>query len=163
MSSTFFKIFLVFITCIQLVASIDHIVGGDIGWTIPKKDAEFYNLWASNNRFNLNDTLYFKYKKDSVMVVTKEEYKKCKPVHPLFFSNNGDTAYAVDKPGLLYFISGINGHCERGQKMIIKVLDPADHDHNQTSQLPRNASFKTTLLISPTVFVLSFLGLLFLV
>ena len=33
----------------------------------------------------------FKYKKDSVLVVTEEEYDKCQPSHPQFFSNNGDS------------------------------------------------------------------------
>ncbi|XP_065864584.1 early nodulin-like protein 5 [Euphorbia lathyris] len=154
--------FLLFFSCIQLVASVDHIVGGENGWTIPKKDSQFYNLWASNHRFNLNDTLYFKYKKDSVMVVSEDEYKKCKGVHPLFFSNNGDTAFVVDKPGLLYFISGINGHCERGQKMIIKVLEPEPKPESDNPANKKNVSFKT-LPISLTFIVLltfSFLGLL---
>ena len=66
----------------------------------------------------------FKYKKDSVMVVTEEEYDKCASTHPIFFSNNGDTEVRLDHPGLFYFISGVTGHCERGQKMAIKVIGP---------------------------------------
>ncbi|CAL2250132.1 unnamed protein product [Prunus armeniaca] len=45
------------------------------------------------------------------MVVTKDEYEKCHSAHPIFFSNNG--------------VTWGSGHCERGQKMIIKVLEPA--------------------------------------
>ncbi|XP_034208319.1 early nodulin-like protein 1 [Prunus dulcis] len=59
------------------------------------------------------------------MVVTKDEYEKCHSAHPIFFSNNGVTAFTLHRPGLFYFISGVSGHCERGQKMIIKVLEPA--------------------------------------
>ncbi|CAL2248978.1 unnamed protein product [Prunus armeniaca] len=63
--------------------------------------------------------------KDSVMVVTKDEYEKCRSAHPIFFSNNGVTAFTLHRTGLFYFISGVSGHCERGQKMIIKVLESA--------------------------------------
>jgi len=57
------------------------------------------------------------------MEVTEEEYEKCKSPRPLFFSNNGDTVFKFDRAGLFFFISGVSGHCDRGQKMIIKVLD----------------------------------------
>lgn len=66
----------------------------------------------------------FKYEKDSVMVVTEEEYKHCLSSKPLFFDNNGDTVVRLDRAGLFYFISGVSGHCEKGQRMIIKVLEP---------------------------------------
>lgn len=69
-------------------------------------------------------TTDFQYKKDSVLVVTEAEYQKCRSTQPIFFSNNGDTVVTLDRPGLFYFISGVSGHCERGQKMIIKVLEP---------------------------------------
>jgi hypothetical protein len=58
------------------------------------------------------------------MVVTEEEYDKCASTHPIFFSNNGDTEVRLDHPGLVYFISGVTGHCQRGQKMTIKVIGP---------------------------------------
>ncbi|MFQ6632954.1 hypothetical protein Gotur_011268 [Gossypium turneri] len=54
--------------------------------------------------------------------VAKQEYDKCQTSHPQFFSNNGDTDYKLDQPGLFYFISGATGHCQRGQKMVVKVL-----------------------------------------
>ncbi|ONH99875.1 hypothetical protein PRUPE_6G055000 [Prunus persica] len=37
--------------------------------------------------------------KDSVMVVTKDEYEKCHSAHPIFFSNNGLTVFTLDRPG----------------------------------------------------------------
>ncbi|KAJ4830396.1 hypothetical protein Tsubulata_033985 [Turnera subulata] len=109
--------------------STEFLVGGEDGWGVPKKDEQTYNEWASRNRFKVNDTVQFVYKKDSVLVVTEEEYKKCRSSHPFFFSNNGDTEFTLDRPGLFYFISGVSGHCERGEKMIIKVLEPELIDH----------------------------------
>ncbi|KAG2246659.1 hypothetical protein Bca52824_086287 [Brassica carinata] len=65
----------------------------------------------------------FKYKKDSVLVVSEDEYKECKATKPQLYSNNQDTVFKLDRPGLFYFISGVSGQCEKGQKMIIKVME----------------------------------------
>ncbi|CAA2992885.1 mavicyanin-like [Olea europaea subsp. europaea] len=111
-------------------------VGGDAGWAVPSsKNDQLYNDWASKNRFKINDTLRFEYSKDSVLGVTQEEYEKCRSTHPMFFSNNGNSVYTLDHPGLYYFMSGVAGHCERGLKMIVKVLEPQSPPQvaNQTS------------------------------
>lgn len=58
------------------------------------------------------------------MVVTEEEYEKCRPSQPDFFDNDGDTLYSLTQPGLYYFISGVATHCQKGLKMVVKVLEP---------------------------------------
>ncbi|PWZ45340.1 Early nodulin-like protein 2 [Zea mays] len=63
----------------------------------------------------------FKYSEDSVLVVTEADYDSCRASHPVFFSNNGDTEVTLDRPGPVYFISGETGHCERGQRMVVRV------------------------------------------
>ena len=68
----------------------------------------------------------FRYGKDSVMEVTEEDYKKCNSSHPNFFSNTGNTVLKLDHTGPFYFISGVFGHCEKGQRMIIKVKSPGE-------------------------------------
>ncbi|XP_047939019.1 mavicyanin-like [Salvia hispanica] len=116
---------MVVVVCMHKVECVELNVGGDDGWVTPSsKNQLLYNDWASKNRFNVNDTLKFVYKKDSVMVVTEEEYEKCRSSHPFFFANNGDTAFALERPGLYYFMSGVSTHCQRGLKMIVKVLEP---------------------------------------
>ncbi|KAJ4826271.1 hypothetical protein Tsubulata_018667 [Turnera subulata] len=100
-----------------LVSSFEYEVGGPKGWVVPPpNDTRIYNDWASENRFQ-----------DSVMEVTEEDYKKCNSSHPSFFSNTGNTVYDLDQPGPFYFISGVSGHCEKGQRMIIKVMSSGDH------------------------------------
>ncbi|XP_021905486.1 early nodulin-like protein 1 [Carica papaya] len=156
------------------VTSVDFQVGGDDGWVMPKSknDAESYNQWAAKNRFQVDDTVRFKYKKDSVMVVTEDEYAKCRSAHPVFFSNNGDTVFKLDRPGLFYFISGVTGHCERGQKMIIKVLEnttspPSDQNHNSTAHSSsgsggvRMTGFGSSMASTLTYVTMSFLGFIF--
>ncbi|KAF5468965.1 hypothetical protein F2P56_013072 [Juglans regia] len=177
------KLLLFMILCLSFnqfsfVAPAEFEVGGDHGWVVPKsKNDQLYNQWASENRFKVDDTVYFKYKKDSVLVVSEEEYEKCHSVHPLFFSNNGDSVFKLDRPGLFYFISGVSGHCERGQKMIIKVLETA-HPPNQsandntTTDIPTQNNAAAAALVfdqnmnpisSPIIlpFIVSFFGLLF--
>jgi len=98
------------------------------------------------------------------MEVTEEEYEKCVSTRPLFFSNNGNTVFKVDRPGLFFFISGVRGHCERGQKMIIKVLDieatPSPQYENGTAPKPHSKSGVAELtpmriMTASTVFVMA--------
>ncbi|KAL0402925.1 UNVERIFIED_CONTAM: Early nodulin-like protein 1 [Sesamum radiatum] len=123
-----------------------------------------YNDWASKKRFQVNDTLRFTYKKDSVMTVTEEEYERCRSSHPVYFSNNGDTVLKLDRPGLFYFISGVSGHCQMGLKMVVKVLE-----HGSPAQAAADppaasaAVFAAPASIAETVFMLLSwsLGLIF--
>ena len=111
----------------------------------------------------------FKYKKDSVLVVTAEEYDKCHSAHPVFFSNNGATVFKLDKPGLFYFISGVAGHCERGQKMIIKVLEPetapplSSKANTTTESSHKSGAVEMAAISSPisVLFMVSFFWVLF--
>uniref|UniRef100_A0A7N0T7H8 Phytocyanin domain-containing protein n=1 Tax=Kalanchoe fedtschenkoi TaxID=63787 RepID=A0A7N0T7H8_KALFE len=107
----------------QHASALEFEVGGMEGWIVPpENDTSYYNDWASENRFRLGDLINFKYKKDSVMEVREGDYKTCNSTHPLFFSNTGHTEYKLRSKRAYYFISGVAGHCERGQKVIIKVL-----------------------------------------
>ncbi|KAJ9174097.1 hypothetical protein P3X46_017162 [Hevea brasiliensis] len=148
------------------VISTEFLVGGHNGsWVVPnsKKDDQIYNHWASKNRFKVNDTLHFKYKKkDSVMVVSEEDYKKCRSAHPFFFSNNGETLFILDRPGLFYFMSGVSGHCQKGQKMIIKVKafkpesPPHNHDDDDDEPRKKNGAVQMAAITSAMILLLSF-------
>ncbi|KAF9626064.1 hypothetical protein IFM89_030732 [Coptis chinensis] len=158
-------------TSVLLVHSAGLEVGDKEGWAVPtSKNDQFYNQWASRNRFKVGDSISFKYKHDSVLVVTESEYEKCHSPKPIFFSNNGSTVFEFDHSGLFYFISGIAGHCDRSQKMIIKVLEekaPPPDDQNEiapsSNNLPHhNAAVPTSLASSLTIMlaVMAFLMIL---
>ncbi|KAF5734086.1 early nodulin-like protein 1 [Tripterygium wilfordii] len=163
MASLFKLGFLMLVLHFCAATATEFLVGGVNGtWGIPKsRNEQEYNQWASKNRFKVDDTVHFKYKKDSVLVVTEEEYEKCRSSHPLFFSNNDDTVFTLDRPGLFYFISGVDGHCERGQKMIIKVLQiesPPPQPGNDTGSLTTTSSVAALAAISvPTVTAIAIL------
>ncbi|CAI9113467.1 OLC1v1014075C1 [Oldenlandia corymbosa var. corymbosa] len=158
-SVSIFMIIITFFFCMQFctVLSVNFEVGAKDGWAIPpSKNQDLYNDWASKNRFQVNDTLHFTYNKDSVLVVTQEEYKKCHSDHPLFYSNDGSTEYTLDRSGFFYFISGVSGHCDKGLKMIIKVMEEKEslppQSANETSKkksssadFPVSASFSVSV------------------
>ncbi|ONI09244.1 hypothetical protein PRUPE_5G226300 [Prunus persica] len=177
----FLGIQVVLVTCIQF-----EVGDKTYGWEVPKTEYYqqlVYNEWASKKRFNVDDTLYFGYDAfaDSVLVVSKEDYEKCHSDRPIYYSNDGHTVVTLDRPGLFYFMSGVAEHCEKGQKMVVKVLEPAgvetppadaDQSENQNSSesLPqhKNNNNNTTgalAAISSTTIIFcimtSLLGLFF--
>jgi len=110
--------------------------------------------------------LDFKYRKDSVMVVSEEEYEQCKSTRPLYFGNNGNTVFKFERPGMFYFISGVSGHCTRGQKMAIKVLDiePTVQSANENAPIAQHskaAQITPITITSFTLFTLSILGMIY--
>ncbi|XP_059301191.1 early nodulin-like protein 1 isoform X2 [Lycium ferocissimum] len=98
-------------------------VGGKAGW-VPNP-SENYNHWAERMRFQVNDTLVFKYKKgsNSALVVNKDDYDKCNTNNPIKKMDDGNSIFKFDQSGLFYFISGNKDDCEKGsQKLIVLVL-----------------------------------------
>ncbi|KAF8407089.1 hypothetical protein HHK36_006214 [Tetracentron sinense] len=113
-------------------ASYEFKVGDTRGWREPDaNDTAMYNQWAAKNRFRVGDSLFFKYKEDSVLVVDKWGYYHCNTTNPISAFNNRKTVIKLDKPGLFYFISGAPDHCRNGQRIAINVLSL-----HPTPQLP---------------------------
>lgn len=65
----------------------------------------------------------FKYAaKDSVLLVDRDDYKMCSTVTPLTRFADGDTKFKFERTGFFYFVSGVPGHCEAGQRMMVSVV-----------------------------------------
>nr|GMD86414.1 early nodulin-like protein 1 [Ipomoea batatas] len=92
-------------------------VGGNDGWVLQPCDG--LNNWAGENRFQVNDTILFKYKKgeDSVLVVHKRDYYHCNKTSPIHNLTDGHSRLKLTRPGEFYFISGQADNCDKGQKM----------------------------------------------
>ncbi|WOH02562.1 hypothetical protein DCAR_0521951 [Daucus carota subsp. sativus] len=93
--------------------AFNYYVGGKDGWSLnPSKS---FNDWASQNRFQVHDSLVFKYKNvtDSVLQVNQDDYNTCNTNNPI-----------LDHSGLFFFISGISENCNKGQKIIVLVMAP---------------------------------------
>ncbi|EOA19121.1 hypothetical protein CARUB_v10007790mg [Capsella rubella] len=104
-------------------------VGESDGWVLtPSED---YSHWSHRNRFQVNDTLYFKYVKgkDSVLVVSEKEYNTCNTTHPLTSLSDGDSIFLLSRSGPFFFVSGDSGNCLKGQKLAVKVMSMVHHSH----------------------------------
>lgn len=84
------------------------------------------------------------------MEVGEEDYNDCNATQPTFFSNNGDTVFKLNHSGTFYFISGASGHCENGQKMIVRVMVQDQDQHAKSS------GYHVSFGVSQLVFVFSF-------
>ncbi|CAL4976878.1 unnamed protein product [Urochloa decumbens] len=96
-------------------------VGGPRGWRVPDGNTS-YDWWAMNNRFRVGDRLLFRYANDSVLVVERPAFDACDAAAPLAAFDDGATTVTLDRPGFFCFISGEPGHCQEGQKLIVRVM-----------------------------------------
>lgn len=74
------------------------------------------------------------------MVVDEDDYDDCDSEKPIFYANNGKSMVRLDRPGLFYFISGVAGHCKKGQKMIVKVLGQSSPPESSPPPPPSNST-----------------------
>ncbi|KAL3643011.1 hypothetical protein CASFOL_013826 [Castilleja foliolosa] len=99
-------------------------------WEVPSSPDK-YNKWAQSKRFQIGDAIVLKYdgKIDSVLQVSEGNFKSCIKSNPIQSYNDGNTKITLDKSGPFYFISGADGHCEKGQKVEITVMSEKHHHH----------------------------------
>ncbi|XP_044467109.1 early nodulin-like protein 1 [Mangifera indica] len=123
-------------------------VGGKDGWVL--KPSENYNHWAERMRFQVNDTLYFKYNKDSnsVLVVNKDDYFSCNTKNPVQSFSDGDSVFHFSRSGPHYFISGNADNCNKGQKVIVVVM-AVRHHHHHAPPTPSPAAASPVVSPSP--------------
>ncbi|XP_042964779.1 early nodulin-like protein 3 [Carya illinoinensis] len=98
----------------------EFLVGGKTkAWIIPAFDSKSLNKWAEGSRFQIGDSLVWNYdpSKNSLLQVSEKDYESCSTSSPIAVYKDGNTKVKLDRSGPLYFISGIEGHCEKGQKL----------------------------------------------
>ncbi|GFP83840.1 mavicyanin [Phtheirospermum japonicum] len=98
-----------------------HTVGDTAGWTII--GTVDYKNWAVTKTFHVGDTIVFNYKRElhNVIRVTHAEYKSCNVSSPISTHNSGNDSITIDTVGHHFFVCGMPGHCEAGQKVDINV------------------------------------------
>ncbi|CAH9138867.1 unnamed protein product, partial [Cuscuta epithymum] len=93
-----------------------------------------YSEWASRNRFQIGDTIVFRSpNNDSVLLVTKEQYKECNKNH-LGERKDGNTSFTLNHSGHFYFISGSRDRCNKNEKLEVVVM--ADRRHRSSAPSP---------------------------
>ncbi|CAL0314569.1 unnamed protein product [Lupinus luteus] len=116
-------------------------VGDSDGWTIIGNVD--YKNWASTKNFQLGDTIIFEYVAQfhNVMRVTHAMYQSCNGSSPITTFISGNDSIKITNPGHHFFICGIPGHCQMGQKVDINVLKVSAPEPSPTpSPTPSPAS-----------------------
>lgn len=108
--------------------------------------------------------------KDSVLKVRREAYISCNTTDDIEEYKDGNTKVTLDKSGPHYFISGAEGHCEKGQKLIVVVLaqkhrligvspapSPSEVEGPAVAPTSGAASFRAGYLVALGVLLVGFL------
>ncbi|XP_068653200.1 early nodulin-like protein 13 [Aristolochia californica] len=123
----------------------EFLVGGKAdGWKVPSSSGEPLNRWAESNRFKIGDSLVWKIddEKDSVLQVTKEDYQSCNISSPIASHKGSEVKVKLDRSGPFFFISGLKGSCEKGEKVIVVVMSPRSRGFFGTSPAPSPIEFE---------------------
>ncbi|KAA0061702.1 mavicyanin [Cucumis melo var. makuwa] len=96
-------------------------VGDAAGWTII--GGVDYKQWAATKTFQLGDVIVFEYnpKFHNVMRVSHEMYKSCNVSRPIETHTSGNDSITIQTRGHHFFLCGVPGHCQAGQKVDINV------------------------------------------
>ncbi|KAH7862833.1 hypothetical protein Vadar_010068 [Vaccinium darrowii] len=101
-------------------------VGESNGWTNTAPIFD-YKAWAASKTFHVGDTIIFEYNKQfqNVVRVTHKNFKSCNATAPYRTLTTGNDSFVIPKHGHFFFICGLPGHCESGQKVDIRVPQPS--------------------------------------
>ncbi|CAA7395463.1 unnamed protein product [Spirodela intermedia] len=122
--SFFFFLFLAvaFLGLAAPSAATVHKVGDAAGWTIMGNVD--YAAWAASRTFRVGDTIVFTYNSNfhNVLEVNKVGFGKCSAAAPIATYTTGNDSIVLKSSGHQYFLCGIPGHCDAGQKVDINIL-----------------------------------------
>lgn len=116
-------------------------VGDSNGWTTTV-GLDYYKTWSSSKTFYVGDVLIFQHNKTfhNVMEVSFQDFESCNPNSPLTTYHCQYEPVILNRTGHYYFICGVPGHCESGQKLDVLVM-PASLENTTPIIQPNNASF----------------------
>ncbi|KAL3507912.1 hypothetical protein ACH5RR_033294 [Cinchona calisaya] len=107
---------------VQVSIGAVYKVGDSSGWTtIGNVD---YKQWAATKTFQVGDIILFVYNPQfhNVMQITHAEYKACNASSPITTHTTGNDSITITTHGHHFFLCGVPGHCQSGQKVDINVF-----------------------------------------
>ncbi|KAL8105140.1 hypothetical protein AgCh_029071 [Apium graveolens] len=136
----------------QLQVSVGAVykVGESAGWTIA--GSVDYKKWSAAKTFHVGDIILFQYNSQfhNVMQVSHAEYKSCNASAPIVTHTTGNDSITVTSKGHHFFLCGIPGHCQAGQKVDINVLRVSSSKAPSSSTTPSSSPAVTVVPPSPT-------------
>ncbi|CAL4936392.1 unnamed protein product [Urochloa decumbens] len=97
-----------------------YVVGDDAGWDT----AVDYVAWAGGKKFEVGDTLVFRYDAQGpqdVVVVDARGYAECTAPDNAPALTSGDDHVVLGQAGQFFFICEAEGECEGGMKLAVTV------------------------------------------
>ncbi|WOH12855.1 hypothetical protein DCAR_0832364 [Daucus carota subsp. sativus] len=113
---------LILVSQLQVSMGAVYKVGDSAGWTIA--GSVDYRQWSAPKTFHVGDIILFQYNSQfhNVMQVHHAEYKSCNASAPIVTHTTGNDSITITSKGHHFFLCGIPGHCQAGQKVDINVL-----------------------------------------
>ncbi|KAM0004522.1 putative Phytocyanin domain, cupredoxin [Helianthus debilis subsp. tardiflorus] len=125
-----------------------YTVGDSMGWDISTD----VDSWAKDKHFVVGDVLLFQYSSShSVAEVNRDSYQGCNTTNVLQPSSNGNTTFALTKPGDRYFVCGNRLHCYAGMKLHVVVDGKAAEGPAAAAPEPEAGGDSTTITTTPTI------------
>lgn len=92
-------------------------------------------------------------RRHNVVRVKHREFQTCNISDPISVTVSGRDQIKIDKPGHYYFICGVPGHCQAGQKVDIRVASNGDHapSPSHSAASPSPSSGRQPTAYPPTV------------
>ncbi|XP_012827654.1 PREDICTED: uncharacterized protein LOC105948939 [Erythranthe guttata] len=93
----------------------------------------------------------FEYKKEfhNVVRVTHTNFNNCNSTNPYHTWSTGNDSFTIPRHGHFYFICGVPGHCQSGQKIDIRVPISVPAPSPQSPSLPGPTSVSVAPAPSP--------------
>ncbi|XP_065866506.1 cucumber peeling cupredoxin-like [Euphorbia lathyris] len=101
-----------------------HVVGDNIGWTVPSNGAVAYVNWANGKNFVVGDVLSFNFvsTEHDVLRVEKTSFDACTASNAIGdVITTGPVNITLEGAGEHYYICTFSQHCQFGQKLAISV------------------------------------------
>ncbi|KAM7254150.1 hypothetical protein ACFE04_031832 [Oxalis oulophora] len=122
-----------------VVAQTVHVVGDDLGWTLPPGGANVYTNWAARKQFEVGDILTFNFDTDNhdVQQVKQPSFESCITLDTIGDDiTTGPSNITLITTGPHYYICTVGSHCLAGQKVLINVRSPMSGDATSPSTAP---------------------------
>ncbi|KAJ7558069.1 hypothetical protein O6H91_04G023700 [Diphasiastrum complanatum] len=100
-----------------------YVVGDQNGWSLPSTNGVNYSSWSASHTFYRGDSLVFDYPPDvhNVRIVDETQYTTCILTNPQGIAGGGHTVLNLTVVGDHFFVCGVVGHCDQGQKLKVFV------------------------------------------
>ncbi|WCJ18903.1 Cupredoxin superfamily protein [Euphorbia peplus] len=120
MSTAMISLMMIMCICGLSIAFV-YEVGDMAGWT--SMGGIDYQHWAAHKIFKLGDVVVFNYNNQfhNVKQVNLNDFETCNASSPITTYSHGADSIELEKEGDMYFMCGVPGHCEFGQKLHIFV------------------------------------------